>query len=172
MKLIIIGFMASGKSTMAKILSQKWQLPSHDLDQMVQQNAGMSIPEYFKKYDEAHFRALETDTLGMALKQTGILSTGGGTPMREVNFDAIQNQSAPVVFLNASDQTIQQRLIHDGASSRPLFQKLGMDGMMQLKHRRQLTYERLADRIINVNNENPVFNADRLVDKLGMVTNG
>lgn len=169
MKVILIGFMASGKSTMAKLLSQKWQVANHDLDQMVEAAAGMPIPQYFQKNGETAFRNLETRTLKQALQLKGILSTGGGTPMRIENSQMIQQSKTPVIFLNASDQTIHDRLIHEGAESRPLFQKLGMAGMRQLKHQRQPTYEKLADVVVDVNNQNPRLNLDRILKQLEVI---
>ncbi|MEJ6401112.1 shikimate kinase [Nicoliella lavandulae] len=169
MNITLIGFMGSGKTTVANALSQQLEIEQNDLDEMVLQRTGLTIPEYFEQYGEAKFRKLEMDNLQLALATGGILSTGGGTPMQANNFKLIQEANTATVFLNAQDNTITHHLIHDGIEERPLFKQLGIDGIIKLKHERQLTYEQLADVIIDVDHKSPELIVNELMEKLSEV---
>ncbi|MHA8138170.1 shikimate kinase [Lactobacillaceae bacterium Scapto_B20] len=166
MKITLIGFMGSGKTTVANQLSQQLKLPLVDLDELIEKRAGLTIPEYFAKFGESKFRELESQTLKDALAMPGILSTGGGTPIPVANQKVFNKHEDPIILLNANDETIQKRLLNDGVSGRPLFQKLGMDGILELKHSRQATYEALADQIISVDDQTPAKIVKEIMQRL------
>lgn len=166
MKITLIGFMGSGKTTVAKELSQALGLPQVDLDQLIENRAGLSIPAYFQQFGEERFRQLEQELLAEALTGDGILSTGGGTPVQAANQAIFQNHSQPIIFLDASDATIQDRLIADGLAGRPLFEKLGLEGIINLKHDRQACYESLASDVITVDGKTPQEIAQEIINKI------
>ncbi|UQS86019.1 shikimate kinase (plasmid) [Nicoliella spurrieriana] len=166
MKLILIGFMGSGKSTIADALSHKLAIEHHDLDQLIEKQSGFKIPAYFEQFGEAQFREFEHQTLIDALELDGIVSTGGGTPVQDANFDLLVQHPTPTVFLNATDETVLKRLLKDDVESRPLFQELGATGLIELKHARQPKYEQLADIIIDVNDKTPAQIVDEIVNQL------
>ncbi|CAK1230407.1 shikimate kinase [Fructobacillus tropaeoli] len=168
MKITLIGFMGSGKTTVAQELSQQLALPNNDLDTLIEQAAGLTIPAYFEQFGEAHFRQLEQKVLAEALSLEGILSTGGGTPVQVSNQDLLKNQDGPVIFLDASDQTITTRLLVDGVASRPLFQQLGMDGLLELKQARQPIYEKIASEIITVDGKQPAEIAEEIIHTINV----
>ncbi|CAK1252021.1 shikimate kinase [Fructobacillus tropaeoli] len=168
MRITLIGFMGSGKTTVAQELSQQLALPNNDLDTLIEQAAGLTIPAYFEQFGEAHFRQLEQKVLTEALSLEGILSTGGGTPVQVSNQDLLQNQDGPVIFLDASDQTITTRLLADGVASRPLFQQLGMDGLLELKQTRQPIYEKIASEIITVDGKQPAEIAEEIIHTINV----
>ena len=82
MKISLIGFMGCGKTTVGRLLSKRLGIPFFDLDELVVEREGMSIPEIFKKKGERVFRKLESQVLKeLLLKNISfVLSTGGGTP--------------------------------------------------------------------------------------------
>ena len=81
--LILIGFMGTGKSTVACQLSKQLNLPFFEMDEMIVQEQGMEISNIFKEKGENYFRDLETELLKNLLqKETGILSCGGGIILR------------------------------------------------------------------------------------------
>ena len=79
--IFLIGFMGTGKTTIANCLSRKLDRKVVEMDQIISERAGMSISDIFKTYGEQHFRDLETGLL--VETQSGmpvIVSCGGGTP--------------------------------------------------------------------------------------------
>ncbi len=111
--------MGSGKSSVGRILSSLTGYALVDTDQLVVQEAGMSIPEIFRQCGEAHFRMLETAALRGLVGRIGlIVATGGGVILSPENRDILR-QIGPVVWLDASTDQLHQRVKH---SKRPLLQ--------------------------------------------------
>ena len=117
--LVLVGFMGSGKSSVGRILSSLTGFALVDTDQLVAQNAGMSVPEIFRQSGEARFRELETEALRGLVGRIGlIIATGGGVILSAEN-RALLRQIGPVVWLDASTDQLHQRVRH---SKRPLLQ--------------------------------------------------
>ena len=117
--LILTGFMGSGKSSVGRELASLLQRPFIDLDDYIEQQAGLTITEIFSQKSELYFRQLEQQALKTVLANTSplVLATGGGTIINENNRRLIQNRGY-VIFLDANQDTIMQRT---GTShSRPL----------------------------------------------------
>ncbi len=116
---VLIGYMGCGKSSVAAALSKKSGLPVLDTDEAIAAHMGMSITDIFAKFGEERFRSEETELLkrlhGDAFM--GILSLGGGTPLREEN-RSLMRRLGRVIWLTATPDTIATRLKHD--HSRPL----------------------------------------------------
>lgn len=102
--IILIGLMGCGKTTVGKELSKATGLPLLDMDAVIEEQIGKSIPAIFKEDGEARFRALETallrylkGTVGTA-KGAAIISTGGGVVMRPENRSMIRELGFTVWF--------------------------------------------------------------------------
>jgi shikimate kinase len=67
MKVTLVGFMGAGKTTIGKLLSERLRMPFLDLDELVVEKVGMSIPEIFKKKGENEFRKIESSILKLSL---------------------------------------------------------------------------------------------------------
>ncbi|WP_283583760.1 shikimate kinase [Limosilactobacillus difficilis] len=147
MKIILTGFMASGKSSVGQMLAQRLSCPYTDLDQVVTITAGKSIPQIFHEDGEAAFRKLEHDQLAAVIDQGGILATGGGTPVRADNQEILIQSPALVVLLETSPEIIAQRLQQQ--SGRPLGDQLNAAGIAALQKQRASTYHRVADLVIS-----------------------
>lgn len=146
--IILIGYMGSGKSTVAKELHIKTGMEVIDTDALIVREQGKSISEIFQTDGEPVFRELETELL-MRLSENEsayILSTGGGMPVREEN-RAILKRLGTVFFLKAGTDTILERVKED--TQRPLLQgadqRTRIAGM--LKERTPM-YELAADHVI------------------------
>ncbi len=75
----ISGFMATGKSAIGRMLANKLELPFEDLDNVIEQKSGKTIPEIFEHDGEAHFRELEWKyLLELTREFKGVVSLGGG----------------------------------------------------------------------------------------------
>lgn len=116
--LILIGFMGTGKSTVARQLSRQLELPFFEMDEMIVQEQGMEISNIFQEKGEAYFRDLETALLKKLLQEEkGILSCGGGIILRDENIQAMKKHGT-VILLTAKPETILKRVQHN--QSRPV----------------------------------------------------
>ncbi len=153
MKLVFIGYMASGKSAIAKEVSKRNKLKLVDLDTYIEKQTGMSIPELFAQKGEVFFRKKEKECLEELLTsdRSFLLSVGGGTPCFAGNMELIQAH-ATSVYLKASIQTICERLVY-GKATRPLVADIADADMPEFvgKHlfERAFFYEK-ASHIVSV----------------------
>ncbi len=126
MIVILIGYMASGKSTIGKILAEKLHYDFIDLDSYIESNEGISVQNIFKNKGEIYFRKLETLFLNEIIdkKNNVVLSLGGGTPCYGKNMSIIQNAShVKSFYLKASISFLVNRL-KTRKSKRPLIAHL------------------------------------------------
>lgn len=146
MKLILIGFMGSGKSSVAKTLSQLLTLPCIEMDELVFQKTNtQNMNEVFAKGGELLLREMEVIIAKeYALSDNNVISTGGGVVMNKLVLDYLKIGNGKIFFLNTPFQTIKERLAHD--FSRPLFKNEGE--AESLYHMRQPLYLKYADHII------------------------
>ena len=116
----LIGFMASGKTTVGRILSRTLGAAFIDTDNEIVKTEGKSIPQIFETYGEPYFRDLETKVLQKLMENsTGqrIVSVGGGLPVREEN-RRLMKEIGRTVYLTARIPTLKKRL--DGGTGRPM----------------------------------------------------
>ncbi len=152
--IILIGFMACGKSSVGKRLSQALDLEFLDTDELIVQKAGTSISDIFATQGEAVFRAMETECLKDLQKRSGkafVLSVGGGLPIREENRRLLE-QIGTVVYLKVSAETVFMRVRND--KTRPLLQTPNPRGrIMDLMSARKHFYEDAAKYIIEADHK-------------------
>ena len=121
--IILVGFMASGKSRVGGILARRTGRPLVDADLVIVERAGKSIEQIFADEGEAAFRALEREVIAELCGGTGqIISAGGGAFVDPENRRAML-AGGRVFCLHAAPETIYQRLQADqesGAAARPL----------------------------------------------------
>ncbi len=120
MKIILLGYMASGKTFVAKLLSKKTGLKHIDLDEYIEEKENLEIAKIFSKNGEIQFRLLENFYLNALLnrKDDFILSVGGGTPCYANNMELISEKSNSF-YLKASIDTLYDRIIKE-KKKRPL----------------------------------------------------
>ena len=165
MKIVLLGYMASGKSAVGAILADKLAIQFIDLDSFIEENEQLSISEIFKIKGEIYFRKKEGEYLLELLnsKNDCIISLGGGTPSYGNNMEFIENKSKSF-YLNASINTIFERLKGE-TSERPLVAAIGQENLKEYiaKHlfERTIFYER-AQHTISVN-EKSIF---QIVDEI------
>ncbi len=125
MKIYLIGYMGSGKSTLGKGLAKALGISWLDLDTEIESRYKISIPDFFSKYGETAFRDVEHKVLNdLASTPDIVISTGGGVPCFHNNME-LMNQSGLTIYLEATPEIILTR-IGPYAWKRPLFQR--MDG--------------------------------------------
>ena len=120
-KVILIGYMAVGKTTIAKLLSKKIGLKYVDLDNLIEEKTNLTISELFKLNGEIYFRKIEHETFKEITEneENLIISTGGGTPCYAHNHLLLNGKNCISIYLNASLAVILERLISE-KKTRPL----------------------------------------------------
>ena len=152
---VLIGMPGCGKSSIAKLLSEKLSRSVIEADALIEEKAGMSIPEIFADRGEEGFRKLETEVLAEQGKLSGkIISTGGGCVTRQENYPLL-HQNGTIVWIKRDLSLLPK----DG---RPLSLKNDLGEMYE---KRKPCYERFADIVIN-NDGEPEAAAQRILEAL------
>lgn len=112
-KIVLLGYMGSGKSTIAHLLSEKTQIVALDLDKIIEERAGMSIKNIFEQKGEVFFRKLENQIFKelISSEEEMILSLGGGTPCYANNHELLNGDGVTSFYLKASIETLYSRLL-------------------------------------------------------------
>ena len=120
-KIILIGFMSSGKTSVARILSIKKNIIHMDTDLEIERRFSLKINEIFDKYGESFFREQESKVLKKIENSNlnMIISTGGGTPIHSSNMQKL-NKIGKTIYLENSFEFLYKILKRD-KESRPLF---------------------------------------------------
>jgi len=156
MKLVCLGYMGCGKSTIGKQIASKLKLKFVDLDAYIEMKEAATVKEIFDTKGEIYFRKIETLYLSELMSDTehDIISLGGGTPCFGENMDII-NMNSTSVYLRATIPTLFERLKKE-QSTRPLIQTIGLDKLEEFigKHlfERGFFYNR-AEKTIAVDNK-------------------
>jgi shikimate kinase len=149
MKIVLLGYMASGKSTIGREISKKLDMKFIDLDDYISKREKRSISEIFKVEGEIYFRRIESLYLGEILnsKDSFILSLGGGTPCYSNNMELILNSEASSIYIKADIKTLASRLTAE-KNKRPLVADLEDDKLIEFvaKHlfERRFFYEQAS----------------------------
>lgn len=155
MKIILIGLMGAGKTTIGKELSNKLNLRFIDMDDEIEKQSKMSIVDIFEKYGENRFREIESKLLEkIALEDDIIISTGGGIIKVDDNRKLLKKQDN-VVFLNGSIDTLVKNVSND-IYKRPLL-KDSTDLYIKIEELLSERYEKYKESsniIIDINNKN------------------
>lgn len=133
MKLVLIGYMGSGKSIVGKKLAQQIGTDFIDLDRAIEQKNNQSIRSLFEARGEIFFRKTEAEVLRSLMDTDGtlVLATGGGTPCYAQNMDfLLGDRQCRTIYLKASIPTLTERLFEE-RHHRPL--------IAHLEHYDQLT---------------------------------
>lgn len=152
MRIILIGFMGSGKTHWGLQVAHRLQLPFFDLDEEVVKAEDKSVTDIFADSGEEYFRQLEKDTMEKLVEnnESMVLSCGGGTPCFFNNIDYMKKVGI-VVWLNTHVDVILQRLLKEKAK-RPLIKDIDDDGLrtyiIRKLNERRMYYEQ-ADVILD-----------------------
>lgn len=130
---VLVGFPASGKTTIGRTLAPQLGLNFVDLDTAIEVKYHTTVPQLFKKYGELVFRKCEYETLSELLQQDNLLiSTGGGAPCFKDAMALINKHSASV-YLKLEENILIKRL-RDSRKKRPLTDNLNTSELTQYVH--------------------------------------
>ncbi|MEW6261073.1 MAG: shikimate kinase [Thermodesulfobacteriota bacterium] len=159
MNLYLIGFRCSGKSTIARLLSDRIGLAAVDTDSCVVERCGCSITDWVKERGWTAFRTLETDVLQeiSRLKTHQVVATGGGIVLYENNIE-VMKRSGFVVWLRIRPETAASRMTADPNSPGLRPGLTGEDPIAEIHHllqERSPLYASAADRVIDCDEMRP-----------------
>jgi shikimate kinase len=145
-KVVLLGFMGAGKSSVAPVVAGQLGIQWVDLDTVILQNSQFfSVSEIFAAEGEEGFRKRESNTVRLVSQEKQIvIATGGGVVGRGENIEFLKSDGGVCVFLHASFDEIIRRLPQ--ALDRPLLQE--PDRARKLYNERQSLYRDYADMIV------------------------
>jgi len=150
----LIGFMASGKTRIGKLVARHLGRPFLDTDEMIVKKTGLSIPEIFEKWGEPRFREIEKEIVSRVAGMRGrIVALGGGAVMDPGNWE-ILDLSGTIVCLSYPPDIIEERAAR--SRQRPLLNQESSrersERIRDLMERREPVY-RKADLLLHLNQE-------------------
>lgn len=156
--LVLIGFRATGKSVVGRLLADKLQFTFIDTDQEVEKRTGKTITQIFQEQGERYFRDVEaTMVIHYGNKFGYVISCGGGAILRPGNVEAMKTHGK-VIWLTASVETICERLHADpkSATQRPPLTNLDeVQEIRQMLASRARLYRDAADFTIKTDGKTP-----------------
>ena len=163
--IVLIGFMGAGKTSISEYLKTLFAMDVIEMDQIIAEREGMSIPDIFEIHGEQYFRDLETNLLiEMQSRKNVVISCGGGTPLRECNVVEMK-KNGRVVLLTASPETIFDRV--KDSHDRPVIENnKNVPFIADLMEKRRAKYEAAADIVINTDGKSIIEVCEELVQKL------
>ena len=147
---VLLGFMGSGKTTIARKLDSDFV----DMDALLEGRLGMPIARFFEEKGEAAFRQIEEEVLADLLKTDQVISTGGGIVISPRN-RALLKQNPDNIYLKADFETLYQRISVDKDNQRPLFLNNSKEDLAAIFDERQAWYEEVASQIVDVSRLSP-----------------
>lgn len=162
MKIILIGFMGTGKTSVATQIGSMLQWPVIEMDQLVFERTNTkSMHEVFAKGGELLLRETEIEiSKTLATAENSVISTGAGVVMNKINVDYLRQCNGKTFWLNGSFSTITARLADD--TSRPLFKDVAE--AKSLYDFRLPLYLKYADTTVNIENKSAEAIAHEIVN--------
>ncbi len=169
MKVILIGYRATGKSTVGRLLSKRLKIPFADTDQMIEETEGLPIKDLVAQDGWSAFRKKEKEAVGSLLeKGLCVVATGGGVILSAEN-RALLKKLGVVVYLKASSHDILERLTRDAQDeqTRPQFTSGNLaDETVAVLSERMPLYESTADFTVDTEGKSVVRVANEIYEYL------
>jgi len=173
MNLTLIGYRATGKTTLARLLAKRLGFEWIDADVEIERRAGKSIATIFAEDGEPAFRDLEAKVIAdLCRRQRLVLAAGGGAPLREESRRAMR-ESGNVVWLTAQPETILLRMSADPTNPdrRPNLTDRGpLDEITQLLKQRDPIYRESADLEVDTEGKTPERLTAEILDRLALIS--
>jgi shikimate kinase len=165
MNIVLIGYRGTGKTAVGKKVAQILAWPLLQLDDMIIQRTGCSIPEIVAKSGWDYFRDIESQVVAEAVKKDfRVIDTGGGVILRQQNVDLLK-QNGLLFWLRADPDTIISR-IKDNASRPSLTgNKSFIEEVQEILQQRTPLYQQAQDSIIETAGRTIDSIADEIIGK-------
>jgi shikimate kinase len=168
----LIGFMATGKSTVGKALKSRLGKDYQfiETDQVVIEITGKSIPQIFEEDGEAKFREYEIEACKKVSQLSkSIISCGGGVVLNESNIEILK-QSCHIVLLIATPEVIFSRVMNNGKENRPIINKKEpFKEIEKVLHYRANYYKSSADFVIETTDKSVEGIVDEILKKTKLI---
>jgi shikimate kinase len=151
-RVVLVGPMGAGKSTVGRLLAERWGVPFRDTDDDVERAEGRTISDIFVESGEERFRALERSAVAHALAEhSGVLAVGGGAVLAEETRAALSGQRVVFLRVGLSDAAARVGL----GASRPLLLGNVRGTMKALLDQRTPVYEAVAVAVVDTDGRTP-----------------
>jgi len=163
----LIGFMGTGKSAVGQAVAKKLGWHFVEVDTLIEQMAGKSIPDIFQQSGEITFRELEIEAVKrVANGKKQVIACGGGVILNTINISRLRETSV-LVLLTASPATIMKRTSQSG-DTRPLLTgaDISINRIKELLDYRKPFYQRAPDITVNTTKLNIKSSVDVIIEKL------
>jgi shikimate kinase len=162
-RVILIGPMGSGKTTIGQLVAQRLDIPFRDTDQVIEESSGRTVSDIFLEDGEDAFRLLEKSVLRDELLSDGtVLALGGGAPISIDAQSALRAIASPVIYLDISLATVAPRIGFN--RDRPLLLHNPRGQWQTLMEARRPIYESIADTVIDVNTKTEIDIVDEILE--------
>jgi shikimate kinase len=156
-RVVLVGAMGAGKSTVGRLLAERWDVAFRDTDDDVEQAEGRSISDIFVDSGEEHFRALEREAVAHALgEHAGVLAVGGGAVMRPETRSLLAGHRVVFLQVGLTDAAARVGL----GTSRPLLLGNVRGTLKALLDERTPVYQAVADASVDTDGRTPDEVAD------------
>lgn len=160
---VLIGPMASGKSSVGRSLAARWGVALRDTDTLIVERTGRAVSDIFATDGEAAFRELEHQTVVEQLDTfEGVLALGGGAVLDERTRAALQGHT--VVYLTVDERNAGFRI--KGDTSRPVLAGGGIEAWRRIFESRRALYEECATVQVDTSKGTTGASATRIITAL------
>ncbi|HEY54842.1 MAG TPA: shikimate dehydrogenase [Dehalococcoidia bacterium] len=169
MNIVLIGMRGSGKTTVGRILAQKLGRDLVEMDELITQRAGLSIPETVDKYGWAKFREIEEEITGEVSRMENIINASGGGVITEARNTARLKENGALVWLTAGVDTLLKRTGQDSQRP-PLVSGRTQRGDLEMTlAERKALYQRAADLMVDTEGKTPQETAEMVIKLLSKI---